>query len=159
MEADGRWGGVIDEERGPTLLESLYQRLPAPLSRHMIAAVAAPFVSAADPPRATPPPDASETKQPESDTGAGRAEAREEAGFSSALREREKDQAGIERKLPPTPPPFSNKPLMQAPTLKCVFSRAHTQPHTCTHVCIRLHPVLRTHAYICSHCYRLLCMI
>ena len=56
LKADGTSGGVIDEERGPTFLESLQSILPPQLSHPLIAGIAAPFPNLHAP---SPPPHAS----------------------------------------------------------------------------------------------------
>ena len=56
LKADGTSGGVIDEERGPTFLESLQSILPPQLSHPLIAGIASPFPSLHAP---SPPPHAS----------------------------------------------------------------------------------------------------
>ena len=56
LKADGTSGGVIDEERGPTFLESLQSILPPQLSHPLIAGIASPFPSLNAP---SPPPHAS----------------------------------------------------------------------------------------------------
>ena len=90
MKSDGSSGGVIDEERGPTFLQSIHTLLPPALSRRLIAAIATPFKPIVDIPQAPAPPPAAD---PSSDSASKQGEETETS-----------------RNWPPTPPPFSNKP-------------------------------------------------
>ncbi len=89
MKSDGSSGGVIDEERGPTFLQSIHTLLPPALSRRLIAAIAAPFKPIVSTPQAPAPPPAAD---PSSDSASKQGEETETS-----------------RNWPPTPPPFSNK--------------------------------------------------
>ena len=97
MQSDGSAGGVIDEERGPTFLQSIRALLPPALSQRLVAAVAVPFKPVLEAPA------------PPAATGS------EQGG----------DEGEARRSLPPTPPPFSNK-IVRSPPATRPWAALHT---------------------------------